>query len=375
MSLRLYHTEALLPKKPKRSFIAPGAVSPPGSRKIAAQFYSPGVPNIYLKVLGYAPDEKSPFFIQKHRPMKNIVLLLLLFFPSLLAAQNWAPVKIGERYNYRQAPADVITQTLWADSMKVENGDSIWYMNRTIRKCDTCSQWGIYYGNQPFFWVKKLPNKLMVINLLISEDTLDIQALDKRRELDFSANTNATIDSVWTENLFGQVPDSFKSILLSKWRRNPSFQKSRHYLWSLPGDSSYTLVGLQGTAPAGEQVPMYKDFYGDGYAVGDVIEWSRTSGGVSTFEPGYAVIHRAQIQRIDTLSNDTLLATMLYWQKAGSRYVFCHGLISPPFEDLYCLITCNPQVVTRKTIPRRFSPSDGWPGQLVYSGQPFLKKK
>ncbi|MEZ4685476.1 MAG: hypothetical protein R3B47_05265 [Bacteroidia bacterium] len=149
--------------------------------------------------------------------MKNS-LLLLYFLPALLAAQNWAPVKMGERYNFRQAPADVITQTLWADSMAVVNGDSVWYMNRTIRKCDTHSQWGIcakYYGNQPSLG-KKITKPADGHYLLISEDALDIQAFRQKGDSwVFQDSTIASIDSVWAENLFGQVLDSFKSILLS----------------------------------------------------------------------------------------------------------------------------------------------------------------
>jgi hypothetical protein len=115
--------------------------------------------------------------------MKNTFYpILLLFVLNSLTAQDWAPVRMGERYNFQQSPADVITQTLWADSVKVVNGDSVWYMNRTVRRCDTCTLFMEYYGNQPFFLGKEIAKQAYGHYLLIATDTIDFQAFRQRSD-------------------------------------------------------------------------------------------------------------------------------------------------------------------------------------------------
>ena len=73
---------------------------------------------------------------------KPFLIFVMLCLATSLFSQDWAPMRMGERYNYQQDSAGVITQTLWADSATVINGDSVWYSNMTYAAVkDTFQGW------------------------------------------------------------------------------------------------------------------------------------------------------------------------------------------------------------------------------------------
>ena len=55
-------------------------------------------------------------------------------------SQNYKPLVIGNKYNYIQGNNDIITTTIWIDSIKLSGGDSVYYLNRIITNCDSCSR-------------------------------------------------------------------------------------------------------------------------------------------------------------------------------------------------------------------------------------------
>ncbi|MEZ4685297.1 MAG: hypothetical protein R3B47_04300 [Bacteroidia bacterium] len=315
--------------------------------------------------------------------MKHIsfFLLLLLVLSLQTTAQHWAPVRMGERYNYQQAPADVITQTLWADSLKVVNGDSVWYMNRTFSYCDSCSStWEIYFIPSPFFMGEKVRKIADGHYQLIYQDSLDIQAFRQKNEswiFSKKDSITATVDSVWAAFLFGQISDSVKSISLSS---GGAFSISKNHgilSWAMPDEGAYRLLGLQGATIAGEQVPMYEDFYGEGYAVGDVIEGAGTGYYYSSMGLITSIgINRYKITRLDSLTHDTIVYQCLSkgiglsMPGGGGQVLACDAY---SFVDwMECSNSCSPRQATLKI--KKFNadpshPANAWPGQFVLSNK------
>ena len=76
--------------------------------------------------------------------MNSILKLRLLFiFPLFLlfyfsSAQNWLPVRTGLQSNFNCDTSRILF-SIKIDSVKFNNGDSIYYLNRVVRICDTCS--------------------------------------------------------------------------------------------------------------------------------------------------------------------------------------------------------------------------------------------
>lgn len=104
--------------------------------------------------------------------MKKLILLLaFLFLKQSSFAQDWAPFRLGETYNYvdsnssfSNAPVTVVPSAcnapypfapsyigigantsatneiqVWIDSITTINGDSIFHFNKRVYRCDTCS--------------------------------------------------------------------------------------------------------------------------------------------------------------------------------------------------------------------------------------------
>jgi hypothetical protein len=57
---------------------------------------------------------------------------------GLCSAQNWAPLNLTDKYNYRLGSTAFITNTLWVDSVTVTGTDSVFHLNRIVTACDTC---------------------------------------------------------------------------------------------------------------------------------------------------------------------------------------------------------------------------------------------
>src|SRR6185436_16594747 len=63
-------------------------------------------------------------------------LFLILFFQTS-RSQNWSVINSTEKFNYRLDADNVITATLWVDSVQLIGTDSVYFLNRIM--CDTCA--------------------------------------------------------------------------------------------------------------------------------------------------------------------------------------------------------------------------------------------
>lgn len=151
--------------------------------------------------------------------MKQLFFLsAFLFLLSLSSvSQNWKPLNITDKYNYKLGESEVITHTIFADSVLVINGDSVFYLNRIMTNCDTCAnnQYNQFaLKNQPQFLMRKMTK--ISDSLYFFQDTsqfciLPHKSLGETWLFDTTKNISAAITVVATAIIFGQT-DSIKQI-------------------------------------------------------------------------------------------------------------------------------------------------------------------
>ncbi|MFK7968832.1 MAG: T9SS type A sorting domain-containing protein [Bacteroidia bacterium] len=194
-------------------------------------------------------------------------------------AQDWNPMQMGERYNYQQDSAGVITQTLWADSQRVVAGDSVWYSNMTYALVADSFRGrpdAHLVFDAPFF-LQKTIQKIASGHYQFSDtgffDLPLFQKLGTTWLFDTLHRDSATIIATGDSLLWGTVRDSVKYIQLQSGG-NIIASKSHGILeWNVLG-RQMKLVGMQGNKVLGEQVPMFDDFYKDAFTPGDEMYWA-----------------------------------------------------------------------------------------------------
>ena len=218
--------------------------------------------------------------------MKTISIKIIFFaliFPVLSFAQNWQPVHLNWKYNYKTDSSAIITNTIWIDSSEVINGDSVYYLNRIVTHCDTChaalggpnpcdSCYAL--SNQPQFLqrkITKLANGIFYFNDTSKMVINSLASLNDTWLFDSVANTSAQVISVATGSVFGTI-DSVKTILLTngdtlKLSMNYGILKFPH-LYFL--NSYFNLVGIEGLN-VGEKVPGFWEIFD--FNVGDVFHY------------------------------------------------------------------------------------------------------
>ncbi|MEZ4688444.1 MAG: hypothetical protein R3B47_21000 [Bacteroidia bacterium] len=246
--------------------------------------------------------------------MKKIIpLLFYTCFIYASLAQNWAPIHPDEKYNYRRDSADVITHTLWVDSIGLVSGDTVMYMNTTLGPCDTCDWSDIFndfFIQSPHFLQKQIVRIAPAHYQLRDTGLIDLQAFQPVGGtwlLEPRSAVTATVAWARDSLLWGQVIDSVKklslsdggTILLSKAYGLLYYERPRH---------RFRLTGLQEGRVLGEQVPMFWDFYD--MQVGDVFQFGagkfRNLSGELSWE------HTAG--RIDVLAKSQLVPNIIQYE-------------------------------------------------------------
>jgi len=188
---------------------------------------------------------------------------LLIFFTVPAIGQQWRPLTSNEKFNFRIDTASFISNSIWVDSVKIQNGDSVFYLNRVVTQCDTCSNPNWRLCNQSQFLQKKMiqnsgglyifqePGKYCLKNLaLLNESWL----------FDSTSNITALVVNKSHEMIFN-VYDSIKTILLSN---GDTIRLSKnHGILEFPDfnlDQSYHLEGIEGRN-IGIVIPKFADFF------------------------------------------------------------------------------------------------------------------
>jgi hypothetical protein len=218
---------------------------------------------------------------------KHILSVLLCFISQFSFSQNWSVINMTDKFNYRLDNDQVISATIWADSVHWNGSDSVFYLNRVL--CDSCatiiggpnSLCDTCYGlkNQPQFMQRK--SVVSVSGMVNFRDTNNIvlntlATLNDTWLFDSVQSVSATVLTISADSVFGN-PDSVKTILLTT---GDTVKLSKSYgLLQFPNgygfNSYYRLVGIEGRN-LGEHIPRYADFFN--FDVGDMFEYHGYSG-------------------------------------------------------------------------------------------------
>ncbi|MCX6351012.1 MAG: T9SS type A sorting domain-containing protein [Bacteroidetes bacterium] len=219
--------------------------------------------------------------------MKKIYLLILFsFLFGRVYSQNWKPVNPQFAYHYFM-DKDSLRQvfTLHVDSVKFVSGDSVYYFNRMMGGCDTCtsdtfsvlgkqysfSKQSAFIYNKPLF----LQREMNFSNDGIFKFSSPINyALHTKNTATWMFQSNKSISAKMVrvcDSSFLSLHDSVKYFLLSN---GDTILLSKNYgILKFPQPYSihsyYRIVGVQGVA--GVFIPSFKDIYD--FHIGDSFEY------------------------------------------------------------------------------------------------------
>lgn len=210
---------------------------------------------------------------------KLYILSLMLFVFNNVNSQNWMPINKSEKYNY--CSGKNLYKTIWADSIKIINSDSVFFLNKVIKKVKDEPQKkpphyaiAFYLENQSQFFLSQILYSTNRDIVMKENDSIKyfIKPFAKLHEtwvFDSLKNNSAKVVAVSTMTILGKI-DSIKIIQLSN---NDTIVLSKNYgITKFPTfDATHqhmNLVGIEGRN-IGLVIPKYKDFFN--FNVGDVF--------------------------------------------------------------------------------------------------------
>ena len=210
----------------------------------------------------------------------NKLIFIFTLFPFLCLGQNWVPINSNDVYNYQEANDNYITTSIRVDSFNVNQQDTIFYFNRTIKKCEGCSfavEDSVLLVEQEDFLnlsFAKQPDQTYLFSGEISFLINPFALLDETWIFDETNNIEARVISVEEINLFDQL-DSCKIIQLSS---NDTIKTSKNFgiIDFNYQDKHFSLVGIQ-TRDLGEIIPKRFEFYD--FEIGDVFQYRGSTFG------------------------------------------------------------------------------------------------
>ena len=207
--------------------------------------------------------------------MKWIILFVSIFIASNLFGQSWNPIKIGQKYNYQIQDSDFISTTIWIDSTRTIDNDTVYYLNRIVEDCDTCPPYIEGYPQYALItnqFLQKTARKTDTSFVFESPEHFIIKPNTKVSDswiFDDSLGISAQVISIQYKTVFGQQ-DSIKTIELST---NDTIILSQNYgilRFDSPYDKTrYNLVGINNSI--GKSLPDFHDFFN--FSVGDLFEY------------------------------------------------------------------------------------------------------
>ncbi len=215
--------------------------------------------------------------------MKPLFKVFLALLPFVASAQNWEIFNSYDHYNYQQASAPLINSVCFADSFKVLNGDTIYFVNRIVERnnINNTGQHDTAQLNRWQFLQREIRRKSSGWYVLFNPGSMVIDphaAIGYSWLYDTTRNITATVTAVDTITVFG-LPDSAKYITLSNG--GGSILLTRSYgILIFPSDTSdhlqpdtgdFLLRGIQ-TRNIGEHVLAFNDIYN--FNVGDIFVYT-----------------------------------------------------------------------------------------------------
>jgi hypothetical protein len=198
---------------------------------------------------------------------------LLIFFTGPVIGQQWRPLTSNEKFNFRIDTASYISNSIWVDSIKIENGDSVFFLNRVVTRCDTCFYPYWRLCNQPQFLQKKMirkPGGFYIFQEPGEYYLKTLAPLNASWIFDSVAGITAQVVEKNYEMIFN-VYDSIKTIHLSNG--DTICLSKNHGILKFPEltfGQHYHLEGIEGRN-IGIIIPKFADFFN--FNVGDVFQY------------------------------------------------------------------------------------------------------
>ncbi len=211
--------------------------------------------------------------------MKGIITVLLIFSFSFCFSQNWSPINASEKFNYQIDTTSYISNTLWVDSIKIINADSLFYLNKVVLDCFDCpwifdSLTDYKIANQNQFLQERILKEEPDIYHFEGEKTFTLRTHSNLNEnwiFDATNNIIATVVEVYEEEIISEI-DSIKVIHLSS--NDTIWLSKNHGIYKFrEGEYAYELKGIEGRN-IGEIIPDFWDFYN--FDIGDVFQYEHS---------------------------------------------------------------------------------------------------
>jgi hypothetical protein len=244
---------------------------------------------------------------------RNLLLFLILLIGLPAFSQNWAPINTTEKFCYSSDDSlDIINNVIWVDSIQDMGDHDIYYFNKIVAPCDTCSDTLSMLLNQPQFlldhakvynsgdWIFESENQHFLIKTQAGQD--------EEWTFDSDNNISASVTGFATWEVLGET-DYWKVISLSN---GESFALSQNHGLVNWMSGAYRLVGIEGR-DLGTIVPTFRNMYRN-WSAGDVICYHRHesfSDGENSHDNYYL---KYTIQEV-TSYEDSIIMEVSYLQK------------------------------------------------------------
>lgn len=211
--------------------------------------------------------------------MKIIYTAFLIFVAiNFSFTQNWKPINPTEKFNYT-LDGNTVYSTIWSDSSKIIEGDSMFFLNKIVLPCEDCWQSYAVLMNQPSFLLSAITLFNNGSYKLSKQDSIlyinPFAGLNESWIFDSTNNITAEIISLSDTLIFGQT-DSIKTIVLSD--ENEIIISKQHGIVKFPlfnDQKEYVkLFGIEGRN-LGFVTPYFEDFFS--FGVGDTFEYFITT--------------------------------------------------------------------------------------------------
>jgi hypothetical protein len=244
--------------------------------------------------------------------MKKTILFSLLIQLILTLnsySQNWNLINYQYSYHYSESPGNTYSVTVKADSININNGDTLFYLNRILTYCNGCeysSEPHSLLYNQPTFLQRKVlkSNNSFTFNDTATYSVHPYDGVGSSWLFDSTNNISAQIINAGVLTILG-VNDSVKyitlsnsdSIIISKSFGIVQFQIDNAH-------PKYSLLGVQSSnLNIGLTVPAFTDFYD--FNVGDVFQYHEYEYVFGSDNTGYENYTKVTILS-KTISGDTI---------------------------------------------------------------------